>query len=171
MKLTKILLLLSLFISATAYSASMTPFPEGWKSWTKVRTPLATIGGAVPSCSTDLSKLKLPPIYVKTVETYCGVKKDGAGKIDIYIKPSEMESFKSRSGKFSEGTVMIMHLVDLKVLFVTGYKGGNPVYGVYTEDKKDVEGSSPGLSTNDCIQCHTGFKSFCINGLCGRIAK
>ena len=171
MNFTKFLLLLSFFISATIQAASMTPFPEGWKSWVKVKTPLGTIGGAIPSCSTDLSKLKLPPIYAKTVEMYCGVKKDGAGKIDIYVKPSELKAFTARTGKYSEGTVFIMHLVDLKVLFVTGYKGGNPVYGVYTEDKKDVEGSSPGLGTNDCIQCHTGFKSFCLNGMCGRIVK
>ena len=62
-----------------------------------------------------------------------------------------------------------VHLKDLKVLFVTAIKGGQPAYGVFTEDGKDIAAGDPSspLATKTCVTCHTGYQAFCINGQCG----
>lgn len=152
-----------LALVSPAFAASGTPYPSDWKSWTSVSTALTGIG-ALPDCSADVSKL--PPIYQKTVETYCSVKAGGPGKVAVLVKPSAMDAYTTRSGKFPDGTNMILHLKDMKVLFVTGHKGGNAIYGAFTEDGKDITAASGPLAAETCTTCHTGYQSFCKGGQC-----
>lgn len=165
-------LLLSVVFTVTlttlAQAQSQADFPKDWKKWTAAKTPLTSIG-ALPGCEADVSKL--PPIYQETVATYCAVKKDGPGKVSILVKPSAMKAFQQRKGKFKNGTNMILHLKELKVLFVLGHKKGKPVYGVFQENGKDIAAKKGILATSTCVTCHTGYKSFCINGQCGRQTK
>ena len=153
-----------LALMASAIAGSGTPFPADWKSWTAMSTTLTGIG-ALPDCSADVSKL--PPIYQKTVETYCSDKPGGPGKVAILVKPSVGGDYAARSGKFSDGTNMILHLKDMKVLFVTGHKNGAAVYGVFTEDGKDITAASGPLAAETCTTCHTGYQAFCKGGQCG----
>lgn len=55
----------------------------------------------------------------------------------------------------------------MKVLFVTGYKGGMPAYGIFTEDGKDIAAADGPLAIDTCTSCHTGYQAFCKNGQCG----
>lgn len=155
---------LGLVAALNVHAASDAPFPSDWKSWTSVNTTLTGIG-ALPDCSADVSKL--PPIYQKTVETYCSVKPGGPGKVAVLVKPSAVKNFDARDGKFADGASMILHLKDMKVLFVTGYKGGTPGYGVFTEEGKDITAASGPLATETCVACHTGYQAFCKSGQCG----
>lgn len=148
---------------ASAFAGSATPFPADWKSWTSMNTTLTGIG-ALPDCSADVSKL--PPIYQKTVETYCSVKAGGPGKVAVLVKPSAIEAYTARSGKFADGSSMILHLKDMKVLFVTGHKGGAPVYGAFTEEGKDITAASGPLAAETCTTCHSGYQAFCKGGQC-----
>lgn len=150
-------------IVGTAFAGSATPYPVDWKTWNSVNTTLTGIG-ALPDCSADVSKL--PPIYQKTVETYCSVKPGGPGKVAILVKPSVADAYTSRSGKFPDGSNMILHLKDMKVLFVTGHKGGAPVYGAFTEDGKDITAASGPLAAETCTTCHSGYQAFCKGGQC-----
>ena len=164
-------LLISISISISfSYSlseaASDVPFPSGWQKWTSISTTLTGIG-ALPDCNADVSKL--PPIYQETVSTYCGVKLGGPGKVAVLVNPAVMDSYKARNGKFKDGTNMILHLKDMKVLFVSGHKGGSPVYGVFSEDGKDITAKDGPLAAITCKTCHTGYASFCVNGQCGKI--
>ena len=160
-----ILITLSWFaLLASALAGSATPFPADWKSWTPMNTTLTGIG-ALPDCSADVSKL--PPIYQKTVETYCSVKPGGPGKVSVLVKPSVAASFASRSGKFPDGSNLILHLKDMKVLLVTGHKNGADVYGVFTEDGKDIAAASGPLAAETCTNCHSGYQAFCKGGQCG----
>jgi hypothetical protein len=113
----------------------------------------------------------LPPIYQETVATYCNVKKGGPGKVKVLVSPSAGEAYKARTGKFKDGNNMILHLVDMKVLFVTAHVGGAAKYGVFTEDGKDIASASGPLATETCKTCHTGYAAFCVNGQCGKLAK
>lgn len=153
-----------LALVASAVAGSATPFPSDWKSWTPMNTTLTGIG-ALPDCSADVSKL--PPIYQKTVETYCSVKPGGPGKVAVLVKPSAGSNYASRSGKFTDGSNMILHLKDMKVLFVTGHKNGADVYGVFTEDGKDITAASGPLAADTCATCHSGYQAFCKSGQCG----
>ncbi|MDH4247901.1 MAG: hypothetical protein OEW39_08795 [Deltaproteobacteria bacterium] len=151
---------------SSAWAQSQAEFPKDWKSWTAVKTPLVEVG-AIPGCNADVSKL--PPIYQETVATYCGVKPGGPGKVSVLVNPKISEKYKTRKGGFSEGTNMVLHLMDMKVLFVTGTSKGKPTYGVFLEDGKDIAAKDGALSTQTCATCHTGYQSFCVEGQCGRM--
>ena len=148
----------------SVFAASESSFPADWKSYESVKTPLAVIG-ALPDCNADVSSL--PAIYQETVATYCAVKPGGPGAVSILVSPSAKAAFTKRDGNYPDGANLILHLKDLKVLFITTYKGNKPLYSVYTEDGKDAAGAAgSGLNPNDCRTCHTGYGAFCLNGQC-----
>ncbi len=152
----------------SAEAASEVSFPADWKKWTSLSTTLTGIG-ALPGCDADVSKL--PPIYQETVATYCGVRQGGPGKVAVLVSPSASDIYKARNGKFKDGSNIILHLKDMKVLFVTGHNGGKAVYGVFTEEGKDITANDGPLSVKTCINCHTGYQAFCVSGQCGTIKK
>lgn len=156
-----ILAILLLFLAPLAQAASL---PGDWAKWNSVSTPLTAIG-ALPDCNADVAKL--PPIYQETVKTYCSVRPGGPGKVAILVRPEAMKAFSARDGKFPDGANMILHLKDMKALFVTTYVGGKPTYNVFTEDGKDATAPSGPLAAATCVTCHTGYQSFCKNGQCG----
>ncbi|GJL56209.1 MAG: hypothetical protein NPIRA02_33410 [Nitrospirales bacterium] len=154
-------------VSYQGFAADAT-FPSDWKTWKPVTTAVSQIGG-LPGCDADVSGL--PPIYQETVATYCAIRPEGPGKAQVLVKPDSLDAYKTRSGKYAKGENFILHLSELKVLFVTGHQGGAPVYGVYTEDGKNITTPTGPLSTKTCITCHSGFTAFCNNGQCGRVMK
>lgn len=161
--LKKIILLVAMVTLAFA-AKSEAPFPADWKSYESAKTPLATIG-ALPDCNADVSSL--PEIYQETVSMYCAVKPGGPGAVAILVGPTAKDAFVKRDGKYPDGANLILHLIDLKVLFVTTYKDNKPLYSIYTEDGKDAAGApNSGLSPFDCRTCHTGYSAFCLNGQC-----
>jgi len=144
------------------FGASEASFPANWNSFAKMNTPLASIG-ALPDCNADVSTL--PAIYQETVAVYCAVKSDGPGAVEILA--SDAASFKARSGTYKDGTFYILHLKDLKLLFVTEWKGNKPLYGIYLENGTDASNAlGSGLNPQDCRSCHTAYKAFCLNGQC-----
>lgn len=156
----------SLFAGVSpSWAGAQAPFPADWQNWTSVNTTLTDIG-ALPGCDANVSAL--PPIYQKTVETYCNVKPGGPGKVAVLINPAALKSYESRDGKMPDGANMILHLKDIKVLFVTGHAAGKPSYGVYKEDGKDITAASGALAADTCVSCHTGYQAYCKNGQCGR---
>ncbi|MDD2914367.1 MAG: hypothetical protein PHP70_03530 [Gallionella sp.] len=168
-KIKLAILALGIFFSASsAYAASEVAFPEGWQKWNSISTTLTKIG-ALPGCDADVSTL--PQIYQETVATYCGVRKGGPGKVAVLVNPAVKSAYAARTGKLADGPAMILHLKDMKVLFVTGYKGGKAQYGVYGEDGKDIAAASGPLNADTCRTCHTGYTSFCANGQCGKVSK
>jgi len=160
--LKKVLLMLAMLSSLFAGSES--GYPSDWKSYESVTTPLSVIG-ALPDCNADVSSL--PSIYQETVATYCAVKPGGPGAVAILVGPSAKDAFAKRNGTYPDGATLILHLKDLKVLFVTTYKGNKPLYSIYTEDGQDAANApGSGLNPNDCRTCHTGYGAFCLNGQC-----
>ncbi|GAB1264385.1 hypothetical protein NBRC116493_12330 [Aurantivibrio infirmus] len=171
MKTVKFFLWFTLLTSpAICFAASETTFPKDWRTWTSISTPLTQIGG-LPGCDADVSSL--PPIYQETVETYCNVRPEGPGEALVLVKPAEVENFKSKNGKMKDGPAMVLHFTELKILFVTGHKKGEPTYGVFTEDGSDITAKNPSaaLGTATCRTCHTGYKAFCASGQCATATK
>ncbi len=162
--LASLLILTCLGVLANWASGSKTPFPNDWKNWSLVTTPLVKVGG-LPGCDADVGHL--PQIYQATVATYCGLRPEGPGKVSVRVRPSMQGTYKERSGNFADGTNLILHLEELKVFLVTGHIDTKPVYGVYSEDGKDLMTPSGPLSHEVCANCHTGYQAFCINGQCG----
>jgi hypothetical protein len=160
--LKKVVLIVALV--GSLFAGSEAEFPADWKNFENVSTPLTHIG-ALPDCNADVSSL--PAIYQETVSTYCAVKPGGPGAVAILVNDKAKAPFAKRDGKFPDGASMILHLKDLKVLFVTTYKGNKPLYSIYTEDGQDAANApGTGLNPADCRTCHTGYGAFCINGQC-----
>ncbi len=155
-------LFFALFSSIQLQAATL---PADWSQWATVKTPLAEAGGALPGCDANVSTL--PPIYQETVKTYCGVKPGGPGKVAILVRPDAMKAYASRDGKFPDGANMILHLKDMKAIFLTTHTNGKPSYSVHTEDGKDVTAPNGALAAQTCNTCHTGYQAFCKNGQCG----
>jgi hypothetical protein len=159
----KLLQLLVLFCAAASVQAAT--LPADWAKWTQVNTPLMEAGGALPGCDANVSSL--PTIYQETVKVYCGVKPGGPGKVAILVRPDVMKSYAARDGKMPDGANMILHLKDMKAIFLTTYAGGKPSYSVHTEDGKDATAANGPLASSTCVTCHTGYQAFCKNGQCG----
>ncbi len=153
--------LLICLIALPAFAAEL---PTDWRSWPVVDTPLTQQGG-LPDCNavTDME----PAIYREIATTYCSAQPGGPGKVRVLVRPSAMGAYQARQGNFPEGDNMILHLQDMKLLFVTRHTGQQPLYYVYTEDGKDVTGSRPNLNAEVCSSCHNGFNSYCRQGQCG----
>jgi hypothetical protein len=159
----KLLQLLALFaVTGLAQAATL---PADWAKWPSLKTPLMEAGGALPDCNANVSSL--PTIYQETVKVYCNVKAGGPGKVAILVRPDAMKSYAARDGKLPDGANMILHLKDMKAIFLTTYTGGKPSYSVHTEDGKDVTAASGPLASATCVTCHTGYQAFCKNGQCG----
>ncbi len=154
--------LVTIMVTVTAMAADL---PSDWATWAVVKTPLMEAGGALPACDANVSTL--PPIYQETVKTYCGVKPGGPGKVAILVRPAVMANYAARDGKFPDGANLILHLKDMKAIFLTSHVGGKPSYSVHTEDGKDVTAASGPLAAATCVTCHTGYQAFCVGGQCG----
>jgi len=160
--LKKIMLFIA--VSVVLFAGSESSYPSDWKNYESVKTPLVTIG-ALPDCNADVSSL--PAIYQETVATYCAVKPGGPGAVEVLVNKVGKSAFTKRDGHYPDGATFILHLKDLKVLFVTTYKGNKPFYSIYTEDGQDAANKpGSGLNPRDCRTCHTGYGAFCVNGQC-----
>lgn len=153
------------FASLSA-SADDIPFPSDWSKWNKQRTKLSGLN-ALPSCDGENAAVsQFPQIYQKVVETYCGLKTNGPGRVDILVNPAVQKNYDARDGKMPDGVNMALRFDAAKLLLVTAHKGGAPLYAVFTESGERVVTQGP-LSVDTCANCHTGFQAFCKNGQCG----
>jgi len=164
-----ILLLVSVviiaFSSASVYADDV-PFPADWAKWNKQKTKLSALN-ALPSCDGENAAVaQFPQIYQKVVETYCGLKANGPGRVDILVNPAAQKNYDARDGKMPDGVNMVLRFDAVKLLLVTAHQGGKPIYAVFTEAGEKVVTQGP-LAVETCQACHTGYQSFCKNGQCG----
>lgn len=160
----------SLLAGACCMLISFSSFAEGlpadWSKWISAKTPLMAIG-ALPDCEADVSSL--PPIYQETVATYCSVKPGGPGKVNILIDPAVEKVYAARKGGYQDGVNLLLHLVDMKLLFATEHVGGQPKYRIFKETGEEVVIDQAGhpLHADTCATCHTGYSAYCVEGQCG----
>ncbi len=144
-----------------AHAGSDADFPQGWEEWPVIAT--GTIAGNQEALPQDL-----PAIVQETFKTYNWIQ-DGKGSFyKVRINPEQKEASSGKK-EFADATTAVMELVDIKVLFVTEHLLGEPRYGVYTFDGKDLMGSGQAsLEARTCTACHSGYKEFFSNGITKR---
>jgi len=161
----KILMALMVILPLHLFAMQVADYPADWKSYSKVNTKLAQMG-FLPDCKA--SKAGLDEIFAETVNTYCGVAEKGPGRVEVLV--NNITEFENKNGKYSNNTNFILHLIDMKLLFVTSYADGKIRYGVYTEEGKMVKGKrKSGLHPRDCRSCHNLYKDDCYYGQCGNL--
>ena len=153
--------LFAVFSIPAAWAGSDAQFPKDWQSWPVARS------GAIPSNKAAIPDT-LPPIVRETFKTYNWVH-DGMGTAyNVRINPAQMQAVKEGKGKFADGPTAVLELTDIKALFVTDHLLGEPQYGAYSIDGKDISGAHPSLAPKVCATCHSGYGEACRNGVCSK---
>lgn len=146
-------------VISTAQAGSDAKFPKGWESW-----PVKS-SGAIPSNKTAIAG-NLPPIVQETFKTYNWTN-DGKGTAyKVRVNPAQEGGYKARNGKFNDGPTAVLDLTDIKAILVTEHFLGEPVYGAFSYDGKDLSGAHGSLSPAACKKCHTGYGNACVTGVC-----
>ncbi|WP_198264090.1 hypothetical protein [sulfur-oxidizing endosymbiont of Gigantopelta aegis] len=135
------------------YAESDAEFPKGWDSWPIHHS--GTILGKETTIPTDL-----PPIVIETMKTYNWINDGKGSAYNLRINPDQT------LGDYKDGPTGVLELVDIKALLVTEHLVGEPQYGVFTYDGKDISDAHPSLNPSTCTTCHTGYGDACITGVC-----
>lgn len=151
-------LLVGLFVAGGAYAASDAPLPKDWQSW-----PIHH-SGQITSNKTAIPA-DLPPIVRETLKTYNWVH-DGKGTAyNVRVNPAKAGIAKAK-GKYADGPTAVLELVDIKAVFVTDHLLGDPQYGAWSFDGKDLADAHPSLAPKVCTTCHSGYGEACFSGIC-----
>ena len=161
--LTRYLSLLSgvlvLGMAITLHAASDASFPTGWENW-----PI-TKSGAIPSNQTPIPA-NAPPIVKETVKTYNWIQDGKGSAYNVRINPAQKAAQAEGKGNYDDKPTGVLELTDIKVLLVTEHLLGEPMYGVFTYDGKDISEAHPSLNPSTCTTCHTGYGEACVVGIC-----
>lgn len=160
-----VFLLLALFLNSTsAFAQSETKFPNDWKTWPVTAT--GTISGAETPIPANA-----PPILRDTLRSYNWINNGKGSAYEVRVNPAQMNTYLAHNGKFIDGPTAILVLTDINVLLVTEHLLGQPSYGVFSVEGKDITGAHPSLAPQVCRTCHTGYSDICINGVCSTKRK
>lgn len=144
----------------TVHAKSDATFPKEWQSWP------VTHSGAIPGNKKKISS-SLPPIVQATFKTYNWIQDGKGSPYNVRVNPKQRDA--QRTGKsYNDGPSAVLELTAIKVLLVTEHLLGQPQYGVYTYDGKDITTAHPSLNPKTCNTCHTGYKEACRDGICSK---
>lgn len=143
------------------FAGSDAPFPKDWQSWP------VTHSGAIPGSATEIAP-GLPAIVKETFKTYNWVADGKGSAYNVRLSPQAKEPAAAGNGKFVDGDSAVLELTDAKVLLVTSHLLGEPQYGVYSYDGKDLSGAHPSLAGKVCSTCHSGYGETCMAGVCSK---
>lgn len=156
--LTATAAVLSLTLCLSAQAASDAGFPDGWKDW-----PI-TSKGKIPGASTPIPA-NVPPIVQETFKTYNWIGNGQGSAYNVRINPAQMNA-RAGKGSYKDAPTGVLELTDIGVILVTEHLLGEPQYGAFSVDGKDLSSAHPSLSPKVCTTCHSGYGEACINGVC-----
>jgi hypothetical protein len=146
-------------LALPAFAASEAAFPADWQSWP------VTASGTILGADTAIPS-NAPRVLIETVKAYNWVNNGKGSAYQIHVNPAKRASYIAHQGKYTDGGTSVLALTDAKVILVTEHLLGEPQYGVFTFDGKDLEGAHPSLKVETCRTCHTGFADICLGGIC-----
>ncbi len=151
---------LFLSLSVAVQAASDAEFPQGWSDWPVVRS------GAISGSDSPIPT-NAPAIVQETIKTYNWVGEGKGSAYNVRINPAQKQAVAAGKG-YRDGPTAVLELTDIGVLLVTEHLLGEPLYGAYSVDGKDLSGAHPSLAPSTCNTCHTGYGEACINGVCSK---
>ncbi|HHS83659.1 MAG TPA: hypothetical protein ENK38_01880 [Gammaproteobacteria bacterium] len=146
-------------MAMAAQAGSDAEFPKGWESWPVLSS------AAIPDNQSAIPD-GLPAIVKETIKTYNWVQDGKGSKYNVRVNPAHMDAYKTRTGDYPDGPTAVLELTDIKALLVTEHLLGEPQYGAYSYDGKDLADAHPSLSPKACVACHTGYGEACVTGIC-----
>lgn len=156
--------LLACVATAGAHAGSDAEFPKGWEKWPVLSS------AAIPDNQTPIPD-DLPAIVKETIKTYNWVQDGKGSKYNVRVNPAHMDAYKARTKEYPDGPTAVLELTDIKALLVTEHLLGEPQYGAYSYDGKDIADAHPSLNPKTCMTCHTGYGEACVSGICSHNVK
>ncbi|HFC52904.1 MAG TPA: hypothetical protein ENJ43_00540 [Gammaproteobacteria bacterium] len=154
-----VVMVLGCAVWSGAYAASDAEFPKGWESWPVVGS------GAIPDNKSPIPD-GLPEIVKETVKTYNWIQDGKGSKYNVRVNPAHKDAYIKRHGGYPDGPTAVLELTDIKALLVTEHLLGEPQYGAYSFDGKDISEAHPSLAPKTCTTCHSGYGEACVTGVC-----
>ena len=111
------------------------------------------------------------PIVQATIKAYNWIQDGKGSAYKIRINSAQKGAYSAGKGQYADTVTAVLELTDIKVLLTTEHLLGQPQYGVYTYDRKDISDAHPSLKMQTCTTCHSGYGEACIAGVCSRKAQ
>ncbi len=106
------------------------------------------------------------PLFLQeTVKMYNWINNGKGTKLNIFVPKNKLNEYK-KHGPYSDGITAVAIYEDQDIIFVTEHIAGQPLYGTYNRQGKDLSNSHPSFKTDICYQCHEGYSDICTNGTC-----
>ncbi len=106
------------------------------------------------------------PLFIQeTVKMYNWINNGKGTKLNIFVPKNKLDEYK-KHGPYSDGITAIAIYEDQDIIFVTEHIAGQPLYGTYNRQGKDLSNSHPSFKTDTCYRCHEGYSDICTNGTC-----
>jgi len=157
-----LLVIITLIFSAGYSNAgSQALFPKGWDKW-----PVSKMG-KIPGAKTPIDA-SLPPIVQATFKTYNWVQDGKGSAYNVRFNPAQEKAIAEGKGNIADGPTAVLDLTDIKVILVTEHLMGEPQYGAFSYDGKDISGAHPSLDPKVCTSCHSGYGEACKHGVCSK---
>jgi len=146
------------FCTSQSSAESIASFPKDLNSWVLVKESI------IPGKDVILPD-DTPLFLQETVKTYNWIN-DGKGtKLNIYIPKAKLNLYKNH-GPYPDGPTAVGIYEDSDIVFVTEHIAGEPIYGTYDRNGKDISDTHPSFKVEICSQCHLANSSICQNGTC-----
>lgn len=157
--MSKFLLVLGLLLYTSVSNAdSLASFPQNIDEMILVKQSIIPGNDVVLPSDTPL-------FLQETVKMYNWIN-DGKGtKLNIFIPKNKMDEYKQH-GPYSNGITAVAIYEDQNIIFVTEHIAGQPLYGTYNRQGKDLSDGHPSFNIETCYQCHEGYADICKNGTC-----
>jgi len=155
-KTLTISLLLVFYTSCIA--ESIASFPEDLESWILVKESI------IPGKDVILPD-NTPLFLQNTVKTYNWINGGKGTKLNIYVPKNKLELYKNH-GPYPDGATAVGIYEDSDIVFVTEHIAGEPIYGTYDRNGKDISDNHPSFKVEICSQCHQANSAICKNGTC-----
>lgn len=153
----RVYLFLMLFTSVI-FAQSQATFPKDIDSMVLVKESM------IPGKDVVLPK-ETPMFLQETVKMYNWINKGQGTKLNIFIPKNKLSEYKEH-GPYSDGITAVAIYEDQDIVFVTEHLAGEPLYGVYDRNGKDISNTHPSFAINSCYKCHEGYADVCKNGTC-----
>ncbi|MEO1336410.1 MAG: hypothetical protein AAFV29_12240 [Myxococcota bacterium] len=151
--------LVALFtIAQPSVSRSSADYPKDWATWPKIKQTY------IPGAETPLPP-GIPPLFVETIKTYNWINGGKGTRLDIYVNPKVLDQYKTH-GPYPDGVTAVGVYSDVQIVFVTQHLLGEPIYGTFDFEGRDLAGAHPSFSPTICSRCHAGYAEICKGGTC-----
>ncbi len=148
----------SLMMIPFAQAESLASFPDSLEEWVLVKESMIPGKDVVVPDSVSL-------FLQDTIRTYNWINNGDGTRLNIYVPKEKLDAYRTH-GPYEDGPTAVGIYEESDIIFVTEHLMGEPIYGVYDRQGRDISHTHPTLSVEACVRCHYDNADICRNGTC-----